>query len=740
MLHNLPQLASNMLGRDGDVTEVRGLIGSRRVVTLVGPGGVGKTRLALQAAAEVLDGAGDGVWWIDLASVDDESLVPAAVAAAVSVPHGPGRPPTETLAEALVDRRLLIVLDNCEHVIEGAAALAAALSERCAGLRILATSRETLRVPGEHVYAVRPLGRETAARLFQQRASERGVRITPADGRLVETVCEKLDGVPLALELAAARVRALGLTELVERLDRRFDLLHVGERTKPPRQRTLQSLIDWSYDLLSGEERRVLSSLSVFPGSFDLAAAEAVAGAAGIAGAHVLDSVASLVDKSLLVAEDASGTVRYRFLETIREYATGKLQESHLDAEIRRAHLTYFCALAEQLQPATRDARQPQALAQLQLEHHNLRGALSACLATGDAQTGLRIATALERFWMFRGLQEGGQWIHDLLALPGAARPPEALTQLSFAVLAHNPADALEIAQEALARAHQQANPAAIALATRVVGYGLELTGDAESAANAFTEAVAQARRCGDPHVLGVCLLAAAGWHNGRTSAASIASSTSAGTGPESEIPGGDFEALLSEARQSADRTGDTLLRIAVIGTFGYHQLASGNLAAARNELASALALASQLGSEMMIGNALVNNGLAAYLDGDRDEASRLFRRAVEPAIARHSVLETANAILGLALVLEDRDPQASAILHGAADARCASAGYQRDDLDERVSTASRMRLRTHLGEQRFAEAMKEGATLALASVIELADRVGVVVPPAPTPSHPTVD
>jgi tetratricopeptide (TPR) repeat protein len=294
-------------------------------------------------------------------------------------------------------------------------------------------------------------------------------------------------------------------------------------------------------------------------------------------------------------------------------------------------------------------------------------------------------------------------------------------------VLAQDPAAGLDIARQALVEARKQTDPGVVAWALRVVGYGLDLAGDAEGSAAALEDAVQMARRSGDAHVLGVCLLAAAGWHNGRADAAPT---TVDAPGRERVGPGGVFETVLAEARSWADATGDTMLRVAVMGTLGYHLLTRGDLAGARHELTSALALARELGSEIMLGNALVNNGLAAYLAGDRDEAGALFREALEPTIARHSALETANATLGLALVIENQDGEVSALLHGAADARCAAVGYQREDVDERASAASKERLRAQLGEHRLTGLLNDGAALSLDSIIELAARAGVPRPP----------
>ena len=321
--HNLPSQATSFVGRAAELAELRSLVaGGSRLVTITGPGGIGKSRLALQVAAEALDGAGDGVWLAELAPVADPELVARTVAAVLGVREEPGRPVLDTLAETVGDRYLLVVLDNAEHVLGAAAKLADAMLRSCPRAYLLVTSREPLGVGGEHVFRVPPLPVPPAdlaapdklaafesVQLFAEHAAmhRQGFAVDEANAAAVAAVCVRLDGIPLALELAAARLGSLSVSEISSRLDQRFRLLTGGSRTALPRHQTLRALIDWSYDLLSSEEQMVLDRLSVFAGGWTLAAAEAVTSAGGTADWQVLDLLAALVDKSLVQAEDFHG-------------------------------------------------------------------------------------------------------------------------------------------------------------------------------------------------------------------------------------------------------------------------------------------------------------------------------------------------------------------------------------------------------------------------------------------------
>ncbi|MEU9349506.1 BTAD domain-containing putative transcriptional regulator [Streptomyces griseoloalbus] len=429
---NLPARLTSFVGREADIETLRADLAAARLVTLLGPGGAGKTRLSQEAAETVRQTSPDGVWLAELAPVDDPDAVPEAVLTAVgareTVLYGAGAEgmravaerhadPVERLAEHVARRRMLLILDNCEHVVEAAARLVETLLQRCPGLTVLATSREPLGVRGELLRPVEPLPEAVALRLLADRgaAARPGFR-TDADedtAAACAEICRRLDGLPLAIELAAARLRMLTPRQIADRLDDRFRLLTSGSRTVRPRQQTLRAVVDWSWDLLDEDERDVLGRLSVFAGGCDLAAAEAVCGPVG------LEALGSLVDKSLVVAAPSGdGEMRYRLLETVAEYAGERLDEAGRRAEAERAHLTYYRELARTTDPLLRGPDQMAAMGRLEREYENLRTALRHALALRDEQEALCLALSLSWYWQMRDLRiEARNWCAEVMAL-----------------------------------------------------------------------------------------------------------------------------------------------------------------------------------------------------------------------------------------------------------------------------------------------------------------------------------
>ncbi|MET8077453.1 BTAD domain-containing putative transcriptional regulator [Streptomyces sp. NPDC005303] len=431
---NLRARLTSFVGREADIDAIRGDLTTARLVTLLGPGGAGKTRLSQEAAEAVGEAVRDGVWLAELAPVDDPDAVPEAVLTAVgareTVLYGAGAEamrvagserlddPVERLAEHCGRRSMLLILDNCEHVVDAAARLAETLLERCPGLTVLATSREPLGIPGELLRPVEPLPEPVALRLLADRgaAARPGFRVD-ADQETAAAcaeICRRLDGLPLGIELAAARLRMLTPRQIADRLDDRFRLLTSGSRTVLPRQQTLRAVVDWSWDLLDEEERDVLRRLSVFAGGCDLAAAEAVCGPAA------LDALGSLVDKSLVVAAPSGdGEMRYRLLETVGEYAGERLDETdgaRTDAE--RAHLTYYRELARTTDPLLRGPGQLAAIERLEREYENLRSALRRAVAYRDEQEGLCLVLSLAWYWQMRDLRiEARNWSREVQGL-----------------------------------------------------------------------------------------------------------------------------------------------------------------------------------------------------------------------------------------------------------------------------------------------------------------------------------
>jgi predicted ATPase len=416
---NLPLQLTSFVGRERELSEARGLMANSRLLTLTGPGGAGKTRLASAVAFEVAAGFEDGVWWVELAPVSDPDLMPQAVATVLRIDEIPGRSLTDVIADDLKGLDLLLVLDNCEHLIGSCAELANTLLRACPGLKILATSREALYVAGERIWPLPPLSYPDphslppieelenieSVRLFVERASYRlpGFALDSINAPAVAEVCARLEGMPLAIELTAARVGTVPLSEIPKRLDRSLGLLSSRDRTAPERLRTLMGALDWSYELLDEEEREVFRGLSVFAGGFTLDAAESVCDGGSIESREVLDLLTRLIDKSLLLVTERGEEVRYRLLETIRQYALEKLQESGEEDVVRERHAKYYLALAEKAGSKLKGPDQGAWLERLETEHDNLRAALTSALEGGNAELGLRLGGALGEFWHLRG-------------------------------------------------------------------------------------------------------------------------------------------------------------------------------------------------------------------------------------------------------------------------------------------------------------------------------------------------
>ena len=384
--HNLPVELTNFIGRQAEIKSLRDVLAGNRLVTLTGAGGAGKTRLAVHVAADLAGEFGDGVCYVDLAPITHPDVVAVTAARALGLPDQPGRSTMDTLLRHLRDRQMLLVLDNCEHLLEASAALVAALLGGAPRLTVLATSREPLGVTGEATWQVPSLSlADDAIELFADRArlAKTDFAIADDNAAAVAEICRRLDGMPLAIELAAARVRALSLTEIVDSLHDRFRLLTGGSRTAVRRQQTLRASVDWSHALLTDTERILFRRLAVFLGGFDLDAAQAVAGADGVERYQVLDQLTLLVDKSLVVAENTGGTTRYRLLETVRQYALEKLGESGEADGVRSRHRDYYESMAALLDAPARTDYQ-QRLDQVEVEMDNLRSALGWNLENSD--------------------------------------------------------------------------------------------------------------------------------------------------------------------------------------------------------------------------------------------------------------------------------------------------------------------------------------------------------------------
>jgi non-specific serine/threonine protein kinase len=766
MVTSLPAPLTSFIGREREIAEVRRLLAGTRLLSLTGAGGVGKSRLALQVAAAVSGEYAGGARLVELAALADPALVPSTVAAALGVQEEPGRPPLATLSDHLRPRSLLLVLDNCEHLAESCAVLAEALLRDCPRLQILVTSRQALALTGETVWQVPPLavpspeglaagGQDAstggnwgpervernavgdqgdAVRLFLERAAAAnpGISLTERSIAAAVEICRRLDGIPLAIELAAARVRTLTPEQIAERLDDRFRLLTTGSRTAPPRHQTLRATLDWSHDLLSEREVVLLRRLAVFAGSWPLEAAEQICGnrqrqeAARAATepqllpqplpdsylpldpGEVLDLLTALVEKSLVLAEQADGTTRFRLMETVRQYARERLEASGEGACARSAHAEYYLALAENAQREMQGPAWEVALDRLEAAHDNLRAALRWWFEC-DVALGLRLGAALWQFWEARGhLTEGLERLTVLLSTAGArAAPPvraEALTGRAYlASMRGDLAAARRSFQECLTTSRAIDDRRGIAHALNGLGIIAGYHGALDEARALQEQSLAIMRdlndRRGSTRVLashGLLLE-----HLGDLDAASAR-----------------HEECLALARDFGDRR-----RIALsLNGLGEVAAFQGDFGSARTLHEEALAINRELGDPGNIAATLAALGRVLVETGDYDGAHRLFGESLALMQRLGARRVVARCLEGLAAVASARrEPLDAARLFGAAEAAREAFGTPvfapyRPWFDRDVAAA-----RAQLDPETFAAAWAEGGTMPLDEAITYA-------------------
>ncbi len=520
--NNLQEAMTRFIGRDGQVAEVRDWLRRTRLVSLVGPGGIGKTRLALEVAASEVSSYEHGVWMVELASLADPESLVQAVASALGVREQGGRLTTATLEASLRDKRILLVLDNCEHVIEACARLTMSLLASCGGLRVLATSREALAVPGEAVWPVPALALDTAdseaVRLFVDRAAlaKPSFDSDTSAGSIVAELCRRLEGIPLAIELAAARVKVLSVDQILARLDDRFRLLTGGSRTAPVRQHALQATLDWSHDLLTDEERSLFRRLSVFAGGWTLEAAEAVAPGATTqrlalnSRYSVFHILTRLVDKSLVTVADRLGAARYGMLEMVREYAAERLARSGDADQVRRRHAAFFTVEAERSRQAISEGTSGEWLDRMEMEHDNVRAALT-WLHAHDPGESLRLAAAAHPFRELRGhLTESRRVLETEVSRDSNAtamvRAEAYLALGRVAALQGDLAQARGYYEQGLPLAKEIGDMKQVAKATYIMGTLANSDGDLEASRAHLEESLAIGRAAGYDNVVGPCL------------------------------------------------------------------------------------------------------------------------------------------------------------------------------------------------------------------------------------------
>jgi predicted ATPase/DNA-binding CsgD family transcriptional regulator len=518
---NLPAELTSFVGRRRQLQDVKASLAAARQVTLVGPGGVGKTRLALRSAIDLRRGIPDGVWLVELAGLRDAELVTKAVMTSLGLRDESSRWPVSRLIEHVATKRVLLVLDNCEHLLDACAVLAEALLRDAPGLRILATSRQPLGVPGEIVLQVDPLSlpdakgriapgraaRSEAVTLLVERANQGGtpLEVTPDNQTAVIELVKRLDGIPLAIELAAGRLRTLGLDQLLERLNDRFHLLVAKSRTASPRHQTLEATIAWSHDLLGVEDRALFRRLSVFAGSFSLEAAEQVGQGGSVERSAVMDRLAALVERSFVIREGTSARARYRLHETMREFGLLRLIEAGEEAAARDAHLGFYADMCQLVEAgaARPDGQSTLAkLEELDVEADNIRAALRHCLAKPDgADLGLSMAAGLGQYWKYRAVSEGMRWLDALLDRQGrddAIRGRALFAKILIAITLGDHTSGLEAVNEASAIARRLKDDASLVQILANQAALQVLAGDLPGARETSADATALAERLGD--------------------------------------------------------------------------------------------------------------------------------------------------------------------------------------------------------------------------------------------------
>jgi len=674
--NNLPQQLTSFIGREREQAEIATLLARSSLLTLVGAGGIGKTRLSLQVGADLMDEFPDGVWLVELAAIADPRLVPQAVASVLGVKEEPGRPVIEALVKVFRERRFLVILDNCEHLVQACAELVKVLLQSGPHVKLMASSREPLHVAGEATYGVpalafpglsrmitpAALAEYESAQLFIDRATaaRSTFRVTEQNAMALAGVCHQLDGIPLAIELAAARTRVLSVENIAARLDDRFRLLKRDDKTALPRQQTLRALIDWSYDLLTEPEKKVLRRLAVFFGGFTLEAVEAVACGDDLDLGSGLDLLTQLVEKSLVVLDPDSG--RYRLLETVRQYTLECLDESGEAAVVRTHHLRFFLALAERARPELAGPDQGEWLTRLDLERETLLSAHTWCdRAEEGAQLGLRLMHFVKPYWFIRGLLGLGHRVMiEALARPGAekrdiARCGGLLDVGQIECWMGRYSAALGHLMEALAISRELGDKPMVAALLQPLGLAAHGNGDAGSARTYLAEALALARELGNKREL----LAA---HN-----------------------------ALAQLHR-----------------------AEGELDAAEPLYERTLTLARELGDRESIAIGLLNLAMVSIGRGSSERAGRMLLEVldiVDETGSQSSGQSMLEVSAGLAACR--RDWRKAARLYGAAEALAERTGLRRDPADEAFLAPLVDTARQALNESLYTAAEAAGRALA---------------------------
>jgi non-specific serine/threonine protein kinase len=728
--NNLPRHGSTFIGRTAEVAGVANLLADHRLVTLTGIGGAGKTRLALRVAESLLGTTYDGIWFVELAPLSSSEDIAGTIMVTLGIPESLDRTPIQAVAARLAAGRTLLLIDNCEHVIEGAARIASTLLRDAPGLRILATSRERLAVDGEVCYAIPLLelpdrsgpldvaatARCAAVELFLQRARQVGatIELNESNAPAIVEICRRLDGIPLAIELAASRLKMLGVEDVLRRMDDRFRLLTGGARGDLPHHRTLRALIDWSYEQLDSAERALLQRLSVFAGGWTLEAAEAVAAGGEVNGWDILDLSSRLVDKSLIVAEVASpdGAIRFRMLETVRAYAAERLGGGDEGAEIRRRHRDYFVALVTRAEPEFTGKEQARWHSRVAAEHDEIRRAFESCREPdADPAIGLRLAGALFRHWFIRGhWTEADTLCREVLLraqrLAPTADTAKVLNSIGAIAIHRGHLDeALRYLQETFAVWKALDQPAGMAAARLNLGNVSYSAGDYPSASRDYAESLAIYRRLDQAD--GICRVL--------ISLGNVA------------LAQGDYEGSRSYARESVDRLrqmGHAELTAHALITLGTAEIRLERYREAAQHYQESLEIQKELGDRRNIAIATINLAVVFLAEKRLPEARAHFGDAASMFLSLGDVSSVASALEGLAALAAECGHDADAVkAYGSAAAIRASAGMppmpDEEDLVKAVLDGARLRL----GEEQVSRLFAEGQSLTADAAVEWALR-----------------
>ena len=746
--NNLPVQLTAFVGRDRELAEVMRLLATTHLLTLTGSGGTGKTRLSQEVGAQLLDHFADGVWLVELAPVLDPELVVQSVTGALGVREQPGRPLFDVLADYLRYKQLVLILDNCEHLIEACAHLAADLLQACPKLKLLASSREALGIAGEATFsvpslavprvgpgstglpAVDELAQYEAVRLFVERARSvlPSFRLTDANAAVVVQICHRLDGIPLAIELAAARARVLAVEQIAARLDDRFRLLTGGSRTALPRQQTLRALIDWSWDLLTDAERALLRRLSAFVGGWTLEASEVVGGdpepaaPATPPGTHalpsedVLDVLSQLVNKSLVVVEPET-EARYRLLETIRQYARDKLLESGEGADVRSRHLRFYLAYAETARPRLRGPDMLMWLDRLELEHDNLRAALAWAMEC-DPDAGLRLAGALTDFWGRRTYAtEGSRWLQEALdrvaALPpvdgeaGRARMVATAIalqgQAGVAIGLGKHAEAQAASVESVALAREVGDAAALAQGLGLLAMAAAFQGDLDTARAAADEAEVLCRQRGYTWLLGMVFAA------------------------HSVIAGASGDPMAAHAANEqcvrlARETGNPWMSAMAIFSSSMIAAHLGDTGQARARLEECAMLFRQMRDRHFVNVTRSELGHLERRLGHYAEAVTLYHESIAGWLELGNRTSLAHELESLAIIAAaEGQPRRAARLFGAADALRQATGSAMTGMERAEYTQAITHARAQMDEPEWQAAWAEGQAMTLEQAVAYA-------------------